>query len=215
MLKPERIVVLGSSSLLASAPTLGDPGQPLELSFDADLLVEPCDSNRADVIHEAIGQNSLFHRNYGVYADLMKPNITETFAPGWLKRCVRLEPGVLCLSPVDLAFAKLRLGRNKDVRILRAILAAGVVSLDDVRALYQATDFDEATMFKAGRLLTQLAREFRPGRETGPSSDRPDVVRETGPTYGAPPKKKRKPTRFRVRTHRLGLKPGLQRVRRS
>ena len=39
---PERIRVLGSSALLASFPRLGEPGQPLELSFDADLLIEPC-----------------------------------------------------------------------------------------------------------------------------------------------------------------------------
>jgi len=38
--KPRRIVVLGSSSLLPGHPGLGDPGQALELSTDADLLLE-------------------------------------------------------------------------------------------------------------------------------------------------------------------------------
>ncbi len=38
--QPRRIIVLGSSSLLPQHPQLGDAGQPLELSLDADLLVE-------------------------------------------------------------------------------------------------------------------------------------------------------------------------------
>ena len=33
----QRIRVLGSSALLASFPQLGEAGQPLELSYDADL----------------------------------------------------------------------------------------------------------------------------------------------------------------------------------
>jgi len=40
--QPREIVVLGSSSLLAVDRSLGDPGRPLELSTDADLLLLPC-----------------------------------------------------------------------------------------------------------------------------------------------------------------------------
>ncbi len=39
--RPRRIVVLGSSSLLPTHPQLGESGQPLELSLDADLLLDP------------------------------------------------------------------------------------------------------------------------------------------------------------------------------
>jgi len=70
MLHPERIVVLGSSSLLATAPDLGEAGQPLELSLDADLLVEPCDAGQAAVVHEAIGEGSLFQSQYGIYCSV-------------------------------------------------------------------------------------------------------------------------------------------------
>src|SRR2546423_15593778 len=38
--RPNRIVVLGSSSLLPKNANLGEPGQPLELTLDADLLIE-------------------------------------------------------------------------------------------------------------------------------------------------------------------------------
>ena len=36
--RPWRIIVLGSASVLPGQPQLGDAGQPLELSLDADLL---------------------------------------------------------------------------------------------------------------------------------------------------------------------------------
>ena len=36
-----KVCVLGSSALLATRAELGEPGQPLELSFDADLLQAP------------------------------------------------------------------------------------------------------------------------------------------------------------------------------
>jgi len=38
--RPNRIVILGSSSLLPDNPDLGEPGQPLDITLDADLLIE-------------------------------------------------------------------------------------------------------------------------------------------------------------------------------
>jgi len=112
MARPRQITVLGSSSLLAGNPDLGEKGRPLELSLDADMLVEPCDSGQAAVLHEAIGEGSLFHREYGVYADFMRPDILETFPVGWEKRCVVLgrDRSVRCLNPIDLAIMKLKAG---------------------------------------------------------------------------------------------------------
>ena len=80
--RPEEIDVLGSSSLLARDPTLGEPGQPLELSMDAVLFLVPCDERVAAVVHEAVGEGSLFHRESGVFADLLKPEIDVTLPSG-------------------------------------------------------------------------------------------------------------------------------------
>lgn len=41
LVQPERIVILGSSSLLPEHPELGEPGQPLETSYDSDFLISP------------------------------------------------------------------------------------------------------------------------------------------------------------------------------
>ena len=81
--RAKRISVLGSSALLASFPELGEPGGPLELSFDADLLVEPCDEQLAAMLHEAVGEGSLFAQRTGYNADILRPEISATLPPGW------------------------------------------------------------------------------------------------------------------------------------
>jgi hypothetical protein len=39
--QPERIVIVGSSSLLPTHPERGEPGQPLETSYDINSYREP------------------------------------------------------------------------------------------------------------------------------------------------------------------------------
>jgi len=48
--RPERIIVLGSGSLLPWAPALGNDGQPLEVTLDADLLLTPVNQSIADLL---------------------------------------------------------------------------------------------------------------------------------------------------------------------
>jgi hypothetical protein len=50
--RPCRVIVLGSSALLATHPELGEPGQPLELSLDADLLLDPIDETLAAMVNK-------------------------------------------------------------------------------------------------------------------------------------------------------------------
>ena len=161
MTRPKQITVLGSSSLLASSPDLGEKGRPLEMSLDADFLVDPCDEGQAGILHEAIGEGSLFHREYGVYADFMRPDITETFPGGWEERCVILgrDHAVRCLNPIDLALVKLKLGRAKDVDLLKSLLGVGIIRLGALQKAYQETTMNEREMFKAGRLLRRLEVE--------------------------------------------------------
>jgi hypothetical protein len=191
MIRPKRITVLGSSSLLASHPNLGEKGMPLELSLDADLLVEPCDAGQAGVLHEAIGEGSLFHREFGIYADFMRPGIMETLPAGWQNRCVWLERDrdVRCLNPVDLAVVKLQLGREKDIALLRSLIKTSVIRLPDLRKAYQKAAMDERTMFKAGRLLGRLESEIQAENEDSPAN-RP-TVREAQAEYGRTERRQR------------------------
>jgi len=182
LLHPRQITVLGSSALLAFSPKLGELGNVLELSLDADLLVEPCDESKAAVAHEAVGEDSLFHREYGVYADFMRPEIVETFPKGWQKRCLLLEgdKSVRCLHPIDLAVIKLVLGREKDVSLLKSLIKTEIISIDALREAYQGITLNEREMFKAGRLLRRLELECG-GYST--SSEVPPVVREAKGKY--------------------------------
>ena len=119
-----RIVVLGSSSLLASYPELGNSNGPLETSFDADLLIEAIDEELAAIMREAIGKESLFEKKEGYHADTLRPVIAETFPSGWEGRLVPL-PGseALCLDPHDLAAVKIQVGRPKDLDLCATLLA--------------------------------------------------------------------------------------------
>lgn len=185
LVRPERMTVFGSAALLARNPDLGERGSALEKSLDVDLIVEPSDDGKAAVADEALGEGSLFHKEYGCYADLAKPDIAETFPDGWEKRCLPLagNKSVRCLHPLDVAMIKLVLGREKDMALLKGLIQRGVFLMADLRAAYQKTPMPENEMFAAGRTLRRLEREC--GYDSGPSRDVPRAVRETGTTYRA------------------------------
>lgn len=158
LVHPTSVVIMGSSSVLVYDPTLGETSEALELSLDADLVVEPMDDAQAAVIHEAIGEGSLFQQEYGVYADLLRPEIGETLPPGWRERCRRVEgfEHVVAVEPHDLAVAKLTVGREKDMALIRELLVRGLVEPETLRQRYQSTLMDEAMMFRAGRAMASL-----------------------------------------------------------
>lgn len=141
----ERIRVLGSSALLPSFPQLGEAGQPLEVSFDADLLVEPCDEQLAAMLHEAVGEGSLFSRQTGYHADILRQQITETLSPGWEQRLVPLgiAGDVAALAPVDVAVVKLRVGREKDLALCRHLLRARLLAAESIQQALDATPMPE------------------------------------------------------------------------
>src|SRR5450755_1544256 len=103
--QPERIVVLGSSSLLPEHPDLGEAGQALEGSYDSDLQIAPMQEELAAILGEAVGQGSLFARRHGYYADILRPSIAETLPAGWQTRLRPAQgyPDVFTLDPYDLA----------------------------------------------------------------------------------------------------------------
>ena len=159
--QPRRIVVLGSSSLLPQHPQLGDAGRPLELSLDADLLVEPIDQSLADLLKDAVGHESAFEQRQGYYADILRPHITEALPAGWESRLhpVAGYDHVFALDVYDLALVKLALGRPKDLDLLRALLRLGILEPARLRAHYQQTPLDERAAATAGRNLSLLLRE--------------------------------------------------------
>ena len=146
----ERIIVLGSSSLLATFGELGEAGQILSASYDADLLLEPDDEDLAKILFEALGAERAFDKRFGYHVDILRAAIKDSLPPGWDTRLVPLAdcPGVFCLEPHDLAVAKLHASRPKDLGVLAALLATGRLSAATVRERLDKTRMREAVIVR-------------------------------------------------------------------
>jgi hypothetical protein len=123
----EAVVVVGSAALLVRHPELGEPGGRLELTRDADLVVLPCDAELAAMIHEALGEGSLFDQRHGYHADVVRPELLSTLPQGWRARALPLGSQALSLAPVDVAAVKLCVGRAKDLAVVAELLEHGMV----------------------------------------------------------------------------------------
>lgn len=156
--RPQRILVLGSGSLLASYPELGEKGQPLELTTDSDFILDPANAAIAESLQLAVGRDSAFMLEFGYYADIMRPQMVETLPFGWQSRLVAMAgyPNVFALNPYDLALVKLVVGREKDLDLLRAMLKLSIVEPDRLRTHYQQSPLGEHAAADAGRNLTRL-----------------------------------------------------------
>lgn len=117
------IIVLGSASLLAHFPELGNPGEPLATTYDADILVDPFDELTSVMLHEALGEDRAYYRIHGYHADVLRESILDTLPVGWRDR-LSIVPGTdfaFALDPHDLAAVKLLVGRPKDIELIGAL----------------------------------------------------------------------------------------------
>lgn len=152
-----KVIVLGSASLLASFPELGDLGV-LENTYDGDLLLDPINKEIAAYLTEALGQGSLFRAEKGYHADILHPTIVESLPPLWEERLVAMEgfENVFALDPYDLAAVKVVVGREKDLALVRGLLELKKILPDRLRARLNEMPLGEKEMFRAGRNLAGL-----------------------------------------------------------
>lgn len=135
-------LVLGSASLLASFPELGDGSSPLASTYDADLCPEPFDELTGLMLDEALGENRAYFRRHGYHADVLRDSILETLPRGWRNRLVAVPgcPSALALEPSDLAAVKLLVGRPKDLALVRQLHALGHLDAAVVRSRLEDLD---------------------------------------------------------------------------
>jgi len=116
-----RFIVLGSASLLASFPELGEESGVLAATYDADLCPDPFDELTGLMLHEALGEDRAYFRRHGYHADILKDSILDTLPQGWRDRLIEVPgcPWALALEPNDLAAVKLLVGRSKDLELVR------------------------------------------------------------------------------------------------
>jgi hypothetical protein len=97
-------------------------------------VLGPGGEEDADLIDGALGELSMFHESFGVYADGVLPT-TATLPTGWRERLVAYAKpntnGVTahCLEPHDLVVAKLVAGRPKDHDFIAALFRADLIDL--------------------------------------------------------------------------------------
>jgi hypothetical protein len=96
----------------------------------------------AELIEGSIGADSMFHQQFGYYADAVGPE-TARLPPDWMTRAVRVDVGrVLAICPEihDLAVSKLLAARDKDIEWLREGLARSLIDRPRLKALLGGLD---------------------------------------------------------------------------
>lgn len=153
------LLVLGSASLLASFPELGDAQGPLATTFDADLCPDPFDELTAIMLNEALGEDRAYFRIHGYHADILRDSILETLPMGWRERLIPV-PGTQnahALDPHDLTAVKMLVGRPKDLILVKELHAAGRLSSVFVR---ERIDLLMLPVEQLSRLLDHYRRIF-------------------------------------------------------
>lgn len=155
----DKVVILGSASLLASWPEFGEPGAPLETTYDADFLLIPINREIAIRLGAELGKSTAFQAAFGYHADILHPSIVESLPPGWEDRLVPMDgfDKVFALDPFDLAAVKVVVGREKDLALVRGLLELKKITEEKLRERLHSMPLGEKEMFRAGRNLAEVA----------------------------------------------------------
>jgi len=172
----DEFYIVGSQSLHGKHPDLADK---YLMSFEVDLISK--NSPRTTEILEIIGEHSQFHTEFGYYADPVEIE-TSVLPKDWKNRLVHLKLDdvnsnirAFCLSPADLAVAKLAAGREKDSVFLGQMIADGIVSVDTIRLRMKKVDVTPAKREQMETFLSVLANRHSPAMVAAAS-----VSAETG-----------------------------------
>lgn len=137
-------VVVGSVSVLGMSEVCAIPaGMTVSIDADCYTLADP---PRVFDLKAKLGEGSNYHRRHGIYLDPVSPKL-PTLPDAWQQRLIRITRGGVTahfLEPNDAAVSKLARAEPRDMRWVRAGIAAGLVSLPMLKLRMQTTDFLEA-----------------------------------------------------------------------
>lgn len=137
-------VVVGSVSVLGMSDVSAIPaGMTMSIDADCYTLANP---PRVFDLQGKLGEGSDYHRLNGIYLDPVSPKL-PTLPDGWQQRLIRMaRSGVTAhfLEPNDAAVSKLARAEPRDMRWVRAGIAAGLVSLPMLKLRMRSTDFLDA-----------------------------------------------------------------------
>ena len=112
------------------------------MSIDADCYTLS-DPPRIFDLQAKLGEGSAYHRLQGIYLDPVSPML-PTLPDGWQQRLICIAGSSVkayFLEPNDAVVSKLARAEPRDVRWVRAGLAAGLVSLPMLKLRMRDTDF--------------------------------------------------------------------------
>jgi hypothetical protein len=151
-------VIVGSQAILGALP---DAPEELLGSQEVDLYA-PGNEAASDLVDGSIGEKSPFHESFGYYGHGIGAE-TAVLPSAWRERALTIQTpatgGVkaICPEPHDLAISKLVAWRDKDREYVRALLAHGIISLDELRS--RAAELEPEL---AARVTTRLRSMDRP-----------------------------------------------------
>lgn len=142
ILGDREVVIIGSQSILPwLKKCAGKPPKKfpviLKYSMEADIIPVDNDENKADEIDGSLGEESMFHRSHGFYAQGVSMS-TAKAPKGWLSRCYPLVNqntwNVIgrCMHPNDLFVAKLLANRPKDHDFLVAMVESDLIRKETI-----------------------------------------------------------------------------------
>ena len=169
-----RIIIFGSSSLLASFPNENPERIGVAITLDADFFIDPDDAETRRRLEREFGEDHAYHNANGHYGDFVDLRLAEHFPKDWQQRLVPM-PGldnVFAIDPVDMAVTKLaatararlcrRLGGEmpdrglKDINTIVALLKAGCIARAELERRLDAMDYAPALIVECSQVLREI-----------------------------------------------------------
>lgn len=83
-----RLVIFGSSSVLASFPNESPESLGIEITIDADVFLDPDDQAARESLLNIMGEGRAYHQENGFYCDFIDARADYGFPLGWKSRLV-------------------------------------------------------------------------------------------------------------------------------
>ena len=163
-------IVIGSQAILGQYP---DAPAALRVSYEADLYpIDDTERDRiADLIDANLGFDSQFFKTHRICGDGVGPE-TATLPAGWERRLHLISNANTrgaagwCLEAHDIAIAKYRAGRPKDLRYLADLWKAGYVNGPTLRTRLEKTDVEDVHRKRMLSTIQAHERQHRPKRDS-------------------------------------------------
>jgi len=171
-----RIVLFGSSSILASFPKETPETLGVEVTIDADVFLDPDDEQAREALLRIMGKGREYHLENGFYCDFVDARADEWFPPGWKQRVVPFQghANVYSMHPVDSSAAKLvatahsrvdkRMGRrlhdrgSKDIDTVVALVSSGHVDWQEVTNRNREISLESAYLAELAKVETEVVK---------------------------------------------------------